>query len=430
MIIDKKKLKILLLIIIYFFSANVLAVGSNDLKKDINDHKDKIKKIDKEIKEEQSRLSVVKNKEEKLKKNLEVLNKSQDSIGESINLTENNIKKIASEIKTLREKIYKKNKEIDGNKKIISSNLRIINKTQQVNPVLIFLSADKFSDFIDSMVFVNRINSVLESETKKIISEREVLEEYKKKEESNKKVLVSYRKDLDSQKRRLEETEKEKKELLVEVEKTKKEKEKIIAEKKLAKKQFEQQLFNLESKLPKVDISDVAKKSVSGEFIRPVVGGWISAEFGRKSAYHMRVYKDGLGHNGVDFAVSTGTKVMSVADGIVTDTGDGTKVCSGVQYGKWILIRHNNGTSSMYAHLSHIGVSKGQKVSKGQYIGKSGTTGFSTGPHLHVSMYATKAVQVKNIPHSYKGRCYNKIFKLPISPHSGYLDPFQYIPRK
>jgi murein DD-endopeptidase MepM/ murein hydrolase activator NlpD len=122
--------------------------------------------------------------------------------------------------------------------------------------------------------------------------------------------------------------------------------------------------------------------------------------------------------------------VVSVADGVVTATGDSTRVCSGVQYGKWVLIKHNNGTSSMYAHLSHIAVSQGQRVSKGTYIAKSGNTGYSTGPHLHVSMYATKAVVVKWIPHAYAGRCHGKLMKLPLSPHSGYLDPFKYIPRK
>ncbi len=70
----------------------------------------------------------------------------------------------------------------------------------------------------------------------------------------------------------------------------------------------------------------------------------------------------------------------------------------------------------MYAHLSSIGVSKGQHVKKGQYIGKSGDTGYTFGAHLHVSMYATKAVQVKMHKHTFKGRCYGKIMKLPISP--------------
>ncbi len=428
----KKKIffKLIILVILFLVTENTFSENITKIKNDIKNQKNEITKIKKEIKNEEDRLTVIRRRETELNNSIFTLNQSQDEINNSITVTEKNIKNVEKEIKNLAQKIQKKNNEIEKKKRIISENLRIINKTQQINPVLIFLSSERFSDFIDSFVFIDRVNSVLADQTGKVIAEKKLLEGYRVKEENNKKVLVSYRKDLDSQREKLKRSENEKHVLLVEVKKSKEEKEKIISEKKKAKKQFEQQLFSLESSLPKIDVKKVIKDATPGQFMRPVKGGWISAEFGTASAYHMRVYKNGKGHNGVDFAVPVGTKVVSAASGTVTATGDSTKVCRGVQYGKWILIRHANGLSTMYAHLSHIAVSEGQKVSKGQYIAKSGTTGYSTGPHLHVSMYATKAVQVKWIPHSFPGRCYGKIMKLPISPWSGYLDPLKYIPRK
>ncbi|MEU0371093.1 LysM peptidoglycan-binding domain-containing M23 family metallopeptidase [Streptomyces sp. NPDC006283] len=82
-------------------------------------------------------------------------------------------------------------------------------------------------------------------------------------------------------------------------------------------------------------------------------------------------------HTGVDFAASSGTPVKAVGAGTVVSAG-----WSGA-YGNEVVIQHTDGTYSQYAHLSSLGVSSGQSVSGGQQIGLSGSTGNSSGPHLH-----------------------------------------------
>lgn len=82
-------------------------------------------------------------------------------------------------------------------------------------------------------------------------------------------------------------------------------------------------------------------------------------------------------HTGMDFAVSTGTSVKSIAAGTVVSSGWGGA------YGNEVVIRHADGKYSQYAHLSSLSVSAGQPVSAGQQIGLSGSTGNSSGPHLH-----------------------------------------------
>ncbi|MER7111388.1 M23 family metallopeptidase [Streptomyces sp. NPDC000229] len=82
-------------------------------------------------------------------------------------------------------------------------------------------------------------------------------------------------------------------------------------------------------------------------------------------------------HTGVDFAASSGTTVKAVGAGTVVSAG-----WSGA-YGNEVVIQHTDGTYSQYAHLSSLSVSSGQSVSGGQQIGLSGSTGNSTGPHLH-----------------------------------------------
>ncbi|MFD3678977.1 transglycosylase family protein [Streptomyces sp. NPDC058613] len=85
-------------------------------------------------------------------------------------------------------------------------------------------------------------------------------------------------------------------------------------------------------------------------------------------------------HTGIDFPVSTGTTVKSVGPGQVVSAG-----WAGA-YGYQVVIRHTDGRYSQYAHLSALGVKDGQQVSGGQRIGRSGSTGNSSGPHLHFEM--------------------------------------------
>jgi len=82
-------------------------------------------------------------------------------------------------------------------------------------------------------------------------------------------------------------------------------------------------------------------------------------------------------HTGVDYAAPTGTPVMSVADGVVVESS-----YQGA-YGNMVVVQHNGQQATVYAHLSRMQVKRGQSIKQGDVIGAVGTTGLSTGPHLH-----------------------------------------------
>ena len=192
-----------------------------------------------------------------------------------------------------------------------------------------------------------------------------------------------------------------------------------ILKKEIAKK-------NIEIKIDKIkkEIFYLKNKDIFGP---PFEGNYpVTARFGSRENRDSitNSYKS---HKGVSFGVPMGTKILSIGDGVVTDTGDVSKVCEGISYGKWILIKYNNGVSLLYAHLSEISVLKGQHVKKGQYIGKSGDTGYTFGPVLYIAMYYTKFVYVKKHKYTYWGRCYGKKIVDPVSPWEGYLNPLKNI---
>lgn len=117
-------------------------------------------------------------------------------------------------------------------------------------------------------------------------------------------------------------------------------------------------------------------KSVVRSFpiVHPAPGKAISSRFGNRKD---PILKRSAFHAGLDFRTPTGTPIRSAADGKVVKAGRHGG------YGKLVEIKHANGLTTRYAHLSKIYVKIGQKVSAGAKVGAAGSTGRSTGPHLH-----------------------------------------------
>lgn len=113
-------------------------------------------------------------------------------------------------------------------------------------------------------------------------------------------------------------------------------------------------------------------KNISGYYVNPVPGA-------RKSqGIHAR--------NGVDLAAPTGTPIYAAASGIVTLARSGYNG----GFGNLVIIKHANGTETLYAHQSKIASSTGERVAQGEVIGYVGSTGKSTGPHLHFEVHGAR----------------------------------------
>ncbi len=113
----------------------------------------------------------------------------------------------------------------------------------------------------------------------------------------------------------------------------------------------------------------------TGSYYRwPVAGGYIT------QGLHSR--------NGIDIGAKSGSPIFATADGIVVAVHDGGWSDGG--YGNYILVEHSNGTQTLYAHAKEIIALLGQDVAQGQKIATVGTTGESTGPHLHFEVHGAK----------------------------------------
>lgn len=138
--------------------------------------------------------------------------------------------------------------------------------------------------------------------------------------------------------------------------------------------------------------AELAKKSkyVGGKYLWPVPGYYtVTSPFGNRWHPILRKYSF---HSGTDVGAPSGTPVVAANTGTVIIAGWNNA------YGNYIVINHGGGQTTLYAHLSKINVKKGASVSRGDKIGAVGSTGWSTGPHLHFEI----SIDGKNVnPMSY-----------------------------
>jgi murein DD-endopeptidase MepM/ murein hydrolase activator NlpD len=130
--------------------------------------------------------------------------------------------------------------------------------------------------------------------------------------------------------------------------------------------------------IPNARLASATLRDFYGErFVWPVRGS-ISSPFGYRTHPFTGLRSF---HSAIDIVIPTGTRVKSTSDGKIADTGYNSV------FGHYVIIKHDNGYQSLYAHLSSIGVRKGTSVAQGAAIGLSGNSGQSTGPHLHFSIF-------------------------------------------
>jgi murein DD-endopeptidase MepM/ murein hydrolase activator NlpD len=95
----------------------------------------------------------------------------------------------------------------------------------------------------------------------------------------------------------------------------------------------------------------------------------------------------GKWHNGVDIGGATGSVIAAAEEGVVLAAGNQDLYCRRGAYGKFVVIKHPNNLVTLYAHMSKLNATAGQRVMRGETIGYMGNTGYSSGTHLHFTVY-------------------------------------------
>jgi murein DD-endopeptidase MepM/ murein hydrolase activator NlpD len=422
-----KRLILYIILISYFilvFPSQTTAQTASEVRKQIEDTNAQIEILDKEIAHYQSQISETNAQSNTLSSLIKELTLTRSKLVKEKEQIEKKITATGMLIKSLSNNIEDKEDSIDTSKKTLGRAIKDLNQNDNLLIIERLLSVDNFKDFSREYNNLLSLNEKVRQNIIDISLQKEELLSSKNQKETEQSNLTTLKKNLIQKEQVVLITKKEKDTLLNETKNKEAEYKKLLLERQKKRDEFEKQLASYEDQLKFILNPKLLPKDGSEALSWPLNNVFITQLFGITSA-SKRLYKSGS-HSGVDFRASIGTEVKSMENGTIMGTGDTDIYCKGASFGKWVLIKYNNGLSSTFGHLSVINVSKGDKVKRGDVVAFSGNTGHSTGPHLHVTVYASDGVKVDTVPSL---SCNGKTFIMPIAASSAYLDPMLYLPK-
>ena len=320
--------------------------------------------------------------------------------------------------------IAKKERGINIDLAGLSQAIRELHNSLQTNLIQIVLAGATISDTFANVEAIEKLTESIKKSLNSLREDKSSLETQVTELNLTRVKLIDLEQELRDEKTIIDNTRSEKALLLTQTRNKEADYRKLLAQKRELREEFERELTAFETQL-RISI-DSKNLPVAGTKILswPLENAFVTQYFGNTEFARANAY-NGKGHNGIDLRASAGTKVASAADGTVTAIGDTDQGCPGGSYGKWVLVNHRNGLSTLYAHLSLIKVASGIEVNRGDIVGYSGNTGYSTGPHLHLTVYASEGVRVSKLtkPDGTMSKCGD----MPISPLNGYLNPLLYL---
>ncbi len=394
---------------------------ASDLQLKIDERNANIKQLEQEIAQYKTLVDKTSSQAKTLAQNITLLQTQQKKLATEINLTQKKISATNQDIGILAKNIDETKKDIENHRSSISATISIINEQDASSKLASIVGSDFQNKRLDEIFQTTFLTVAVRDGLESLATLKTNLQDKQTDTIAKKDNLVNLQNDLKDQKILIAENQKEKDKLLKETKNQEAAFQAIVIDKDKKKEAFEKELFDYEAKLKYV--LNPGSLPQAGVLSWPLDEIYVTQQFGVTNA-SARLYVSGS-HNGTDFKAPLGTPVKSAGYGKVIGTGDTDATCPRASFGSWVLITYDNGLSTIYGHLSVVKASVGQSVKTGDIVGYSGNTGYSTGPHLHVSMYAPGGVEVKTVP---SRSCAGKVLTMPIAAINAYVDPMKYFP--
>ena len=398
------------------------AATIDELKTKISDRTSEIERLEKEIQEYQGKIHLTQKQAASLATAIKELDLARKKLDTEIRSTQTKISRAESTIDKLELEIAVHQEKIEKNIVGIAETIKYLEEERSSSMIEVFLENDRISDAWENIDAVAQLQAGINDHLEDLRDAKKLLEGDKRDLEGARVNLVGLKGTLQDQKLVAEENKRSKQTLLSETKNQEAAYQKSLLERVANKKLFEKEIRDFEAQINIAINRDKLPSPGSGVLSWPLDDAYVTQKFGR-TIDAKRLYTSGT-HNGIDLRAAQGTSVRSAADGVVLGTGDTDQTCPWASYGKWVVVKHPNGLSTLYAHLSLIRVNAGQSVARGDIVGYSGSTGYSTAPHLHFTVFAAEGVRISTLKSQ---ACSGATYTIPLSPIEGYLDPMAYL---
>lgn len=359
------------------------AASSSEIQKEIDALEEKNAAIQKEIDAIQSQYDANYSDMEAMVEQKSAIDQEMTLLSDKIETTNQQISAYSQLIADTQEELDKAKEELRTLSEQHRERVRVMEEKGNLTYWEVIFEANSFTDLLDRLNMVEEINASDRRRIEQMRIAADIVSATQMNLESEKSALESTRVQLAADEEALEEKRAESDELLHELEKKAEEYELLLAQSEVLQDDLMQEIAAKEKELKEAKYDEyLAKLALQGEnppsdatWVTPVSGWTLTSPFGMRLHPVLGYYRM---HNGIDMACAQGTPIYATRAGKVTVA---SYQAGGA--GNYVSINHLDGFSSIYMHMTHYVVSAGQTVSQGQLIGYVGSTGISTGPHLH-----------------------------------------------
>ncbi|MBS5164549.1 MAG: peptidoglycan DD-metalloendopeptidase family protein [Butyricicoccus pullicaecorum] len=329
------------------------------------------------------------------------LNNKINLTEQQIAATEEVIQELTRSIAETNEELAKAEEKLAEKQALFETRIRVMYENGETSYMEVLLNSDSFSDMLSNMEIVSQIMEYDKNVVTEVQQMRDSIEQMKEKLESDHKQQKEHKDSLEAGKHELEADKAKLKTMMEQVESNMDSARKLAAQMDAEREQINAEIAELSRreaeaarKRAQEEKRKAAQQNSSSSHTAVFSGGsmrwpcpnysYISSEFGAR--VHPITGEWQSGHKGIDIASGKGNPILAAKSGTVV------KSYLSSSYGNYVVVSHGGGLMTAYAHMSKRMVSVGDTVSAGQQIGTVGSTGNSTGNHLHFEVYVDGAV--------------------------------------
>lgn len=358
------------------------------LKKAQNEKEDALDALKNKIKTYQKIVNLKDKEHDQLAAQAENLAAQSDVLQTDITSNERRLADLGQQIESLESRVKEKENVIGVQKNLLADILRSYYTSQVqltgISPIIL-ASPDTFDALLFGRDRLFEAGTGVQEALSNITNLRNALVREHDLASEKKVEVASVKFQLEQQNAYLENSRRNKETLAAQAAADQAKYSDIVSDLEKQRKAIEDEIEQLDAaRAGKIDLSSIPNFS-SGVLGYPVKSPHKTQGYGKTTFTKWYTF-----HNGVDFADAVGTPVLAAEDGEVIAMGDEGKYA----YGKWIAIQHKNGLTTLYGHLSKQSVKKGERVDRGEKIGLMGSTGYSTGSHVHFGVYTSESFEI------------------------------------